>query len=131
MSIDLIGPLEALKRRLERVEEQLSAPETAANRTRLEHLSREHARLGPIIAKFKRFRKGAEERKELQHLSESSEAEIRKLAAEDLAKLESEMATLEHELQLAILPKDRNEDRNVILEIRAGTGGDEAGLFAA
>jgi peptide chain release factor 1 len=131
MSIDLIVPLEAMQRHLESVEVELALPETTANPARLQQLSREHARLGPIIDKFKRYRGCLDERKDLLHLSQSSDPEMQKLAVEDLPKLDHEIAALEHELELAILPKDPNEDRNVILEIRAGAGGDEAGLFAA
>src|SRR5258708_7140087 len=120
MSIDLIVPLESMQRRLERVEEELALPETSANRSRLQQLSREHARLVPIIAKFKKYRERLEERKDLLNLSQSSDPEMQKLAVDDLPKLDSEIISLERELELAILPKDPNEDRNVILEIRAG-----------
>ncbi len=131
MPIDLIGPLKAVAQRFERVEHELAMPETTANPSQLEQLSREHARLVPIIAKFKRYRKMLAEKQDLFTLTQSTDTDLQKLAGEDLPKLESEIAFLEKELQVAILPKDPNEDRNIILEIRAGAGGDEAGLFAA
>src|SRR5262245_39875201 len=131
MGIDLIGPLEALKRRFETVEQELALPETSANPARLQQLSREHSRLVPLMDKYRQFRKALEERKDLLNLSQSSDPEMQQLAAEDLPKLDDKIASLERELELGILPKDPNEDRNIILEIRAGAGGDEAGLFAS
>ncbi len=131
MTIDLIGPLKALAQRFERVEHELALPETTAKPAQWQQLSREHARLIPIITKYKRYRKCLAEKHDLLTLTQSSDPDLQKLAAEDLPKLESEIASLEKELHVAILPKDPNEDRNIILEIRAGAGGDEAGLFAA
>jgi len=129
--MDIIGPLEALRERFHRVEHELALPETSGNPSQLLQLSREHARLLPIMAKFDRYRKCLRERKDLYNLTQSSDAELQKLASEDLPKLDAEIRALEEDLQLAIVPKDPNEDRNIIVEIRAGAGGDEAGLFAA
>jgi peptide chain release factor 1 len=129
--MDLIGPLKAMASRFERVQHDLSLPETAADLARLQQLSREHSRLIPIIQRFKQYEKYLNERADLSALAKGSDPEMRALAMDDLPKLEADIASLEKELQLALLPKDPNEDRNVILEIRAGAGGDEAGLFAA
>ena len=128
--MDLSGPLEALKLRFERLQHDLSQPETAANPAQVQQLSREHSRLVPIIEKSRRFQKCLREKMDLAVLAQSTDVDLQKLAADDLRKVESELASLEKDLQLAILPKDPNEDRNIILEIRAGAGGDEAGLFA-
>lgn len=129
--MDLIGPLQSLKLRLERVQQTLSQPETVANPQLRQQLSREHARLVPVVQKFQQYQRGLKEKNDLTALAQSPDPEMQKLATEDLAKLDVELAALHQELQLAILPKDPNEDRNIILEIRAGAGGDEAGLFAA
>jgi peptide chain release factor 1 len=129
--MDLTVPLEALRTRFERVQHDLSLPETAANPAQLQQLSREHSRLVPIVEKFKRYRKCLSERTDLSALSQASDPDMRKLAIEDLPRIEADIARLENELQFDILPKDPNEDRNIILEIRAGAGGDEAGLFAS
>ncbi len=129
--MDLIGPLENLKQRFERLETDLSAPDLAGNPAKLQVLSREHSRLAPIMEKFKRYRKCLQEKLDLSAFLTSQDSELQHLAAEELPKLSNECALLEKELQVALLPKDPNEDRNVILEIRAGAGGDEAGLFAA
>jgi len=129
--MDLIGPLKALRQRFERVQHDLSLPETVANPAQLQHLSREHSRLTPIIEKFKRYQQALREKEDLFNLAQSADLELQKLAQDDLSKVEAEIVSLHGQLQLDILPKDPNEDRNIILEIRAGAGGDEAGLFAA
>ena len=129
--MDLMGPLKAIRERYERVQHDLSLPETVANPAQLQQLSREHSRLLPTIEKFKRYQQILREKHDLTHLALSPDADMQKLVQEDLAKVEAEMQSLETQLQVEILPKDPNEDRNIILEIRAGAGGDEAGLFAA
>jgi peptide chain release factor 1 len=129
--MDLIGPLKALRLRFDRVQHDLALPETAANPALLQQLSREHSRLTPIITKFKRYQQALREKDDLFNLSQSSDPEMQKMAQEDLNKVTAEIATLHDQLQIDILPKDPNEDRNIVLEIRAGAGGDEAGLFAS
>jgi peptide chain release factor 1 len=129
--MDLIGPLEALRHRFERVQHDLSLPETVGNPMQLRQLSREHSRLVPIMAKFKRYQSRTRESRDLATLAQANDPEMQKMAQEELAKVTSEIESLAKELQLDVLPKDPNEDRNIILEIRAGAGGDEAGLFAA
>ena len=129
--MDLLGPLDSLRQRFDRVEHDLSLPETVANNALLLQLSREHSRLAPIMAKATQYQKQLREKADLEHLLQTSDAEMQKLAADDLRKLEQAILDLEKDLQLAILPTDPYEDRNIILEIRAGAGGDEAGLFAS
>lgn len=129
--MDLSAPLKSLERRFDELQENLSSPEVAKDPSRLQQLSREHARLKPIIDKFSRFKDLTKERADLDHLIKTGEAEIRQMAEDDLNNIAAELVVLQQELQLAILPQDPNEDRNIILEIRAGAGGDEASLFAA
>jgi peptide chain release factor 1 len=129
--MDLMGPLKALRERYEHVQRDLGLPEIVANPVQLLQLSREHARLLPTIEKFKRYQQVMREKHDLTHLAQSPDADMLKLVQEDLAKVEAEIQSLEKQLQVEILPKDPNEDRNIILEIRAGAGGDEAGLFAS
>jgi peptide chain release factor 1 len=129
--MDLTGPLEALKQRFERLQHDLSQHETVSNPVLRQQLSREHSRLLPIIEKSKRYQKCLREKMDLSTLAQAADLELQTLAAEDLVKLDAEILAIEKDLQVAILPKDPNEDRDIILEIRAGAGGDEAGLFAA
>jgi peptide chain release factor 1 len=129
--MDLIGALEAIRQRLERVQHELSQPETLANPAQFQQLSREHSRLVPLVEKFALYKRILREKKDLDALVQGTDADLKALAAEDMSRIERLVTALEKELQVAILPRDPNEDRNIILEIRAGAGGDEAGLFAA
>jgi peptide chain release factor 1 len=129
--MDLKRPLEALRERYERVTRDLSLPETVSNPTLFQQLSREHSRLFPTLEKYRRYQHVVREKHDLTQLALSADAEMQALAQDDLAKVDAEILALEKQLQVEILPKDPNEDRNIILEIRAGAGGDEAGLFAA
>ncbi len=129
--MDLTGPLEALRQRFERVQHELSQPETVDNPSQMQQLSREHSRLVPIIEKSRRYQKFLREKMDLATLSQATDPDLQKMAVDELLKVDAEIGALEKELEVAILPKDPNEDRNIILEIRAGAGGDEAGLFAS
>jgi peptide chain release factor 1 len=95
-------------------------------------LSREFAEIGPLVEKVKAYRSAAAELADLDALlaDPATEAEMKSIAAAERPQLEARCAALEQEIRLALLPKDAMDQRNVILEIRAGTGGDEASLFA-
>src|SRR5688572_13846967 len=121
--------LQALITRHHMIEAELSsqlAPETYVK------LSREFAELAPIVDTVKAYRDVVAELDDLDALIDDprTDAEMRQMAVAEKPSLEEKRATLEKELKLALLPKDAMDDRNVILEIRAGTGGDEASLFA-
>jgi peptide chain release factor 1 len=121
--------LDALIARHAAVEADLSgklAPEAFVR------LSRELAELAPIIDKIKLYRDAVAEIADLQSIIDdaTADAEMRAIALDEKAALEDKRATLENDLRLALIPKDAMDERNVILEIRAGTGGDEAALFA-
>jgi peptide chain release factor 1 len=121
--------LDALLARHQMVESELASQVTPATYVRL---SREFAELGPVIAAIKAYREVVDEIAGLGALLEdaATEAEMRGLAAGEKPALEQRRAELEQKIRLALLPKDAMDERNVILEIRAGTGGDEASLFA-
>ena len=128
----MIEKLEKCKERYKALTEALSKPDAANDREAFSALSREHAELGEIVAAFDRYRETERERDDcLALLSEHPDAEMKALAEEELAALETSLAEQENELRTLLLPKDENDDRGVILEIRAGTGGDEASLFGA
>ncbi len=93
---------------------------------------KEHAELTPIVEKFteyKNTKKGIEEAKEI--IKDESDEDVRELAKMELDELEEALPEIEQDLKMLLIPKDPNDDKNVILEVRAGAGGDEAGLFAA
>src|SRR5829696_6053760 len=121
--------LEALLSRHTMVEHELASALSPENYVKL---SREFAELGPVIATIKAYRETADEIADLESLLDDpqTDAEMRALAASEKPTLEERLAGLEENIRLALLPKDAMDERNVILEIRAGTGGDEASLFA-
>ena len=121
--------LDALLSRHRMLESELASQVTPATYVRL---SREFAELGPVIDAIKAYREVTDEIAGLEALlaDASTDAEMRALAAVEKPALEQRRAVLEQEIRLALLPKDAMDERNVILEIRAGTGGDEASLFA-
>jgi len=121
--------LDALIARHHAVESELATQVPPATYVRL---SREFAELGPVVEAIKAYRAAVDEIAGLSALLDdpATDAEMRELAAGEKAALETRRTALEQELRLALLPKDAMDERNVILEIRAGTGGDEAALFA-
>ncbi|MBP9896910.1 MAG: PCRF domain-containing protein, partial [Gemmatimonadales bacterium] len=117
--------------RAEQVSRELSDPAIAADPARLKSLGREHARLTPIVRVAERLARAEQSYAEAIELRDSRDPELVALAGDDLANLPVEIATMQAELTELLLPRDPHDDRDVILEIRAGTGGDEAALFAA
>jgi len=117
--------------RAEEVARELADPGLAKDPTRRSALGREHARLAPIVRLGGQYLKAQRELAEARELAASDDAELAALAAVDQAGLEAELARIGPELEELLIPRDPLEDRNAIVEIRAGTGGDEAALFAA
>ncbi len=110
---------------------QISSPEVLADSARFQKLAKTHAEMGEIVAKYREWKqvdRGLHEAKLMA--AESEEQELRQMAHEEEKQLAGRKDTIEHELKLLLLPKDPNDEKSIILEIRAGTGGDEAGLFA-
>lgn len=111
---------------------QLGRPEVATDPARLREIGREQARIEPIVEAFREWRELRAEIADTEGLlAESSDAEMRELASVELAALRERSEELEERLKELLLPQDPNDERDVIVEIRAGAGGDEAGLFAA
>jgi peptide chain release factor 1 len=122
--------LQGVERRFVELERQLSDPAVIGNRDAYQKAVREHAELGKIVTVFRRYGEVEGRIAESRDLMNDGDADIRSLAKEEHASLTTEREVLEDELRLLLLPKDPNDDKNIILEIRAGTGGDEAALFA-
>lgn len=124
--------LEEVERRFEELGEMLARPEVIKDRALFEKNSREYKELTELVATIRAYRKADEEFKGSKDLIEnpSSDPELRELAQEEFKLLQAELEGLEKRLQLLLLPKDPNDEKNVILEIRAGAGGDEASIFA-
>jgi peptide chain release factor 1 len=112
------------------IEKDLSDPEIVNDRQAYQKLVREHAELNKIVSVFKEYQKVLEGIEDSTELLQDSDSEIKELAREELNELTQSKDRLEDDLRKLLLPKDPNDDKNVIVEIRAGTGGEEAALFA-
>jgi len=126
----MLAKLGALADRYEEVSALLSDPEVVGNRERFTSLSREFAELEPVIACFKVTEALEQELTETREFAADSDPELRALALDDAERLEAELTAERQHLLTLLLPRDPNDSANVFLEIRAGTGGDEAAIFA-
>lgn len=115
--------------RFEEIDQQLSA--VGDDYTTAIELSKERAELEPIVSKARLYQKNLEKMAETESLLKADDEELRAMAVSELESLQAQQDELEHQLKSMLVPKDPRDQRNVIMEIRAGTGGDEAGLFAA
>ncbi len=128
----MFDKLEDLVLRLEEVLNQLSEPDVASDPERFRKLMKEQSDLTPIVNAYKEYKLNQQNIEEsLMLLDEESDEEMRELAKEELNDSKAKVEELEDKLKILLLPKDPNDDKNVIVEIRAGAGGDEAALFAA
>jgi len=105
--------------------------DAAQNHQRLAQLAQERSDLEPVVSAFRSYRTMADQLEQARGLSSEADPELLLLAQEEIAELEPQLEALEAELRSLLLPRDPRDNRNVIMEVRAGTGGDEAGLFAA
>jgi peptide chain release factor 1 len=117
--------------RAEEVGQALAAPDVARDPSQLKSLGREHTRLAPVVRLAERLARLQNELAQARELAGEPDPELAALARADLARLSPEIEALSGELQKLLIPQDPHDDRDAILEIRAGTGGDEAALFAA
>src|SRR6266702_4447212 len=120
--------IEELERRYQELEALLSDPAVIANQPEFRRFSREHADLSALVAAHRRYKKVLTEIVGNRDLL--SDPDMKEMAEEELSSLEEEQSRLAADIRLLLLPKDPNDSKNVILEIRAGTGGDESALFA-
>lgn len=122
--------LEEVEKRFEEVSFKLTQPDVITNRELLQKYTKEHKELQEIVATYRAYKKAKDELAGSRALLESGEPGLADMAREEIRLLEREMEGLEERLHKLLLPRDPNDDKNILLEIRAGTGGDEAGLFA-
>ncbi len=132
LSKSISSKLEELKNRFEEISRLLSDPEVVANREKFTQLSKEFSELEPIVICYEQIQMVASEISDNQSLIQdaSCDNELRELAQEEIKVCESKLETLENEIRILLIPKDPNDQSNVYLEIRAGTGGDEAAIFS-
>ena len=130
--MNMIEKLEKLKTRYDALTEELARPEAADDREAWKKLMREHAELEEIVAAYDRYRKTLRERDDCREmLAEHPDPDMKEMVESELLALNGSLEEQETALKGLLLPKDENDDRGVILEIRAGTGGEEASLFGA
>lgn len=128
----MFDKLDDLLLRYEDLMNELNEPSVVNDQNRFRKLMKEQSDLQPIVDAYKEYKKCKETVEEsLQMLEEESDEEMREMLKEELAEAKARIEELEHTLKILLLPKDPNDDKNVIVEIRAGAGGDEAALFAA
>ena len=128
----MFDKLENLLIRFEELLGELGQPDVAGNPEHFQKLMREQSDLQPVVDTYQEYKKCRQtEEDSLSMLEEESDEEMREMLKEELAESKKRMAQLEKELKILLLPKDPNDNKNVIVEIRAGAGGDEAALFAA
>jgi len=130
MNPNLVDKLDQLNDRHEELHALLSDPETIADQNNFRKLSIELSDIDPVIESFQRYRALQSELEETRLMAKDEDKEIAEMAAEELPEMEAEHKQLEAHLQVLLIPKDPNDNKNVFLEIRAGTGGDEASLFS-
>ena len=128
----MFDKLEDLVERLQAVLDELNDPSVVNDQQKFKSLMKEQNDLTPIVEKYKEYKDTKQTIEEsLEMLEEESDEEMRELAKEELSDARKNLAELEEQLKILLLPKDPNDDKNIVLEIRAGAGGDEAALFAA
>jgi peptide chain release factor 1 len=130
MKPSMLAKLETLAERLEEVQSLLADPQVIADTDRFRKLSQEYAELDPVVGCFAAYRAALQAEASAETLCQDVDAEIRSLAQEEAGEARQRGADLERELRRLLIPRDPADEGNIFLEIRAGTGGDEAALFA-
>jgi peptide chain release factor 1 len=128
----MLDQLDRIEKRYQELEQQIATPEVASDRKRLQALARERASIEDLVTKYKEYKATAKSLEETRAMLKGElDEEMVALVKQEIESLESKLDHLLQGLKFALLPKDANDERDVIVEIRAGAGGDEAGLFAA
>src|SRR5437899_1385381 len=129
--MDLNSLIQLKRKRFEQLERDIAEPALFSNRQRASEIMREHANIKQLLAKWDELEVARKQLDDNRELAMSRDVEIAAMADDEIPELEKRVADLERDVQIALLPPDENEDRDAIVEIRAGTGGNEAAIFAA
>jgi len=127
----MFDKLDQIEARYEDLGRQLGDPSLLADQKKFQATAKQHRDLEPTVDKFREYRKLRDAIAEARAMAADSDPEMSAMAEEELVELEPKLPVVEEELKVLLLPKDPNDDKNIIIEVRAGTGGDEASLFAA
>jgi peptide chain release factor 1 len=129
--MDLNSLIQLKRKRFEQLEHDIADPALFSNRRRASEMMREHANIKQVLAKWDELEIARKQLDDNRELAMSRDVEIAAMADDEIPELEKRVADLERDVQIALLPSDENEERDAIVEIRAGTGGSEAAIFAA
>jgi peptide chain release factor 1 len=129
--MQFVPKLQQIEVRFEDLTRQLADPAVIGDGEQYRKAAKARSDLDEVVSKYREWKKITSELEQARGMLQDPEAELREMALEETARLEPELARIEQELKFLLLPKDPNDEKNVVLEIRAGTGGDEATLFAA
>ena len=127
----MFDELTGVEERFAKLEQLLSNPDVIGDQEKYRKYAKEHAELSRIVSAYREYQQVSKDMKESKDLLKDGDEDIKELAKEDLQDLQERSEKLEEELKFLLIPKDPNDEKNIVLEIRAGTGGEEAGLFAA
>src|SRR5262249_20718799 len=127
----MLERLAEIERRYEELERLVADPAIIANRREYAKVARERAQLAPLVEGYRERQRLERDLAEHRDLLHDADVEIREMARAELPGIEASLAALEQRLKTLLIPRDPNDERNTVLEIRAGTGGDEAALFGA
>ena len=128
----MLNKLEQIEIKFEKTEAELAMPESVGDQEKFKALMREHKKLSPIVEKYREYKSSVSDQEDAELLlEEETDAEMKKMLIDEIAEQKEKQARLRDELQVLLLPRDPNDDKNVIMEIRAGAGGEEAALFAS
>ncbi len=130
MKASLIAKLEHMVERREEIAHELGDPDVISNTDKFRRLSQEYAQLGPVVESYSAYRDGSTSLSDLEQMQNDADPDLRAMAADEYPTVKARVAELETELQGYLVPRDPLDNNNVFLEIRAGTGGDEAAIFA-
>ena len=129
--MQFVQKLEQLEKRFEELTQQMADASVISDADRYRKVAKEHSELADLVGKYREWKQVEDSLSQARGMLQERDPELKEMAEEEIARLDPEKARIEDELNILLLPKDPNDDKNVVLEIRAGTGGDEATLFAA
>ena len=130
MEENMYQRLEAAKKRLQEIDEELQDPETMKDLKHFRDISKERAVLAPQVEAFEKYQKNESDYQDALEMSHDSDPEIAEMGKEEMKRIEAEQILIEEQLREMLIPKDPNDDKNIIVEIRGAAGGDEANIFA-
>ena len=125
----MLEKLADIERRFQEIEDSLQRPDITS--AELINLTRERAEIEELVGQYQLFKKLSDSKKEAEEMLASSDGEMQALIKEEILSISTQISTVKKQLTLMLVPKDPNDSRNVVLEVRAGTGGDEAAIFAS